>query len=67
MAPGLQEGLSQAEELARLRAGMRFLKAFSEGRYIFQPASDGHEVIELRRVEDGVAFAFEPPIVLTIG
>jgi hypothetical protein len=53
------------EELERLRAGMQFLKAFTEGRYVFLPVADG-EGIELRRVEDGRAVAFEPAVVLAV-
>jgi hypothetical protein len=60
-----RETPSLEEELARLRAGMRFLKAYAAGRYVFQPVTEG-DAIELRRVEGGRALAFEPPVVLSV-
>jgi hypothetical protein len=64
--PDLQVTIAEREELASLRAGQQFLRAFATGRYVFQSLADRTGVVELRWVWDGVHHPFDPPCIIEV-
>ena len=53
-------------ELALLRSAQRFDRARAAGRYVFRPAPERQDAVELQRVEGDRGVSFEPPYVIEV-